>query len=658
MKHADVCLLLLTVLTANTAPVAAQITLTEGTNFSVDAAADGRLAIDLLGNIWIVPPGGGLAQAIATGELPVRGPKWSPGGDSIIYQAEAETNDQIWWYEFSDRTNHEISGTKLSAQHPSWHPDGERVVFSSDQHESGFDLWELDLATRLKWRISHIDGDETEPAWSGNGQDLVYVHRVADEWSIKLRRRGLKDVSLITSSSKLSSPQWRPDGTLITFLRHSQDALSLEMIILSDPLLIRPLIDDEDLFDARISWLDRQQIVYAANGVIRKRNFNSWSSSNVPFRATVSGASTNVAAERRQQQLAAIDVPPGALILRTARQFDGVGGGYQQNMDIIIREGKIVALETRRERPGEIVVDLGDVTALPGFVDSFAMLPEDANDALGALILSFGITTMVAQHASADELNRSWSSKDSPGPRILPAASVTTARLDQDEPWLLTIDGDLATGIERRTTVAAWMQKGLPVLASSWQVALGSGASMLLGADALPTSPNGNRYADIQLNNGAAAVTVVSGLADASTPGLDGLLQSRQVRLLPAMPARQRNTEIRELGSSATSIVLASRPNGLSPGVGTHAEFLALSAAGLNGEQVLRSAGVNAATALGLGLQVGRLAPGSVADIVIVDGDPLQNPADLAKVVGVIRNGRFFSAIGLIERAKIGLGVE
>jgi len=41
-----------------------------------------------------------------------------------------------------------------------------------------------------------------------------------------------------------------------------------------------------------------------------------------------------------------------------------------------------------------------------------------------------------------------------------------------------------------------------------------------------------------------------------------------------------------------------------------------------------------------------------------VDGDPLANVADLQKVVGVVRNGRFFSAIGLIERARDAQSVE
>ena len=69
-------------------------------------------------------------------------------------------------------------------------------------------------------------------------------------------------------------------------------------------------------------------------------------------------------------------------------------------------------------------------------------------------------------------------------------------------------------------------------------------------------------------------------------------------------------------------------------------------------EQVLRAAGVNAAAALGLGLQLGRIAVGSFADLVIVDGDPLADIDDALRVVGVVRNGRFFSTIGLIDRIE------
>ncbi len=146
---------------------------------------------------------------------------------------------------------------------------------------------------------------------------------------------------------------------------------------------------------------------------------------------------------------------------------------------------------------------------------------------------------------------------------------------------------------------------------------------------------------------------MVSGLADSRTPGLAELLQSRQARLLRNHPtALRRFVEAPGLAAQSTSIVLGSAANGLAPGVGLHAELRALAGAGLDTEHALRTAGINAAAALGLGLQLGRIAPGASADIVLVDGDPLADIGAALNVVGVVRNGRFFSAIGLIERVQ------
>ena len=116
--------------------------------------------------------------------------------------------------------------------------------------------------------------------------------------------------------------------------------------------------------------------------------------------------------------------------------------------------------------------------------------------------------------------------------------------------------------------------------------------------------------------------------------------------------ASRRRFESRPVLGTGAGVILGSEPNGLPPGIAQHAELRALKAAGLTNEQVLRAAGVNAASALGLGLQVGRIAPGAAADIVLVDGDPLLDIDAAMKVVGVVRNGRFFSAIGLLERAQ------
>ena len=51
-----------------------------------------------------------------------------------------------------------------------------------------------------------------------------------------------------------------------------------------------------------------------------------------------------------------------------------------------------------------------------------------------------------------------------------------------------------------------------------------------------------------------------------------------------------------------------------------------------------------------LGLDAGTIEPGKLADLVIVDGDPLANIANAHKVRRVIANGRLFEMDQLLNR--------
>jgi hypothetical protein len=378
----------------------------------------------------------------------------------------------------------------------------------------------------------------------------------------------------------------------------------------------------------------------------------------VPFRATVGRPVAHAPATLPVRDLAVLDEPQGSLVIRAARLFDGTGGGYRAGLDIVIDGGRISAIEPQRDRGGAVLVNMGDLTVLPGFVDGYAALPASVDERLGPVLLSFGVTTLVAEHDDAEALNRRWSGKELPGPRVL--AAMPAGATSEPLPWLVTIAGDMDSGTALGSAVEAWRQRGVPVLAETWQAALGSGASLLLGAAALPGSPGAHQYQAMKAAAGSSEpVTIVSGLADAQTPNLAALLASRQATLLGGTfePVRRFST-LPRLAGGRTAVVLGSKPNGLPAGIGLHAEFRALAAAGLTPEQALRAAGVNAASALGLGLQLGRIAVGSVADLVIVDGDPLADIDDALNVVGVVRNGRFFSTIGLIDRLGPSATVE
>ena len=66
----------------------------------------------------------------------------------------------------------------------------------------------------------------------------------------------------------------------------------------------------------------------------------------------------------------------------------------------------------------------------------------------------------------------------------------------------------------------------------------------------------------------------------------------------------------------------------------------ALKLAGLPNDAILRMATSHAATALGISDRVGTVEPGKLADLVLVDGDPLTDIEALGRVELVMKEGR------------------
>ena len=71
--------------------------------------------------------------------------------------------------------------------------------------------------------------------------------------------------------------------------------------------------------------------------------------------------------------------------------------------------------------------------------------------------------------------------------------------------------------------------------------------------------------------------------------------------------------------------------------------------AGLTPLQVLRSATVNGSRAMGRERMIGTLAQGKLADLVILDADPLADVANLSRIYRVIKDGKVYSPDELIR---------
>lgn len=650
-KWIGLCLLGIVAIVASP-PTNSQTILTEGTNLSADvSAADGRIAFDLLGRIWILPKAGGLAQKLPNTVLPARYPRWSPSGRTLLYQVASPTSSQLWLHDMDSGQPRRLSDPAVSDWQASWHPDGERIVFSSATGGHSLDLWEFDIPTGLRWRISSQAGDETEPAWSANGKHLSYISHDANGWALILRRHGEPDERLVQSSRSLRAPSWRPDGSLITFLRETDSGYSLDMVILAKPPLVRQYSDaEEDFFLSRVSWPDRNHMIYTADGKLLSRNFDGRRARTIPFRASIEHAGARPTESLATRSLPVVTPPTHKLVMRAARLFDGVHDGYRVNMDVVLDGARISAVTARQSWPDMTILDLGDVTILPGFIDIHSTLPK--GDYAGVSLLAYGVTTIVSNDPVGDLDANVWFGEENPGPRLIRSGNLAIqGSADSDNLYLATIPANTALEPGLRQKVQHWQQQGLPILAETWTMGLALGADLLLGADTLPRSPLGRQYQDMRFAGSSAALVLVSGMADATTPGLQQLLSSRQAQRFGHTGATVRyKATSPQLSSAHASIVVGSKPSGLPPGLALHAELRALSAAGLSGNQVLRAAGTNIGKTLGLEQQIGRVIPGAFADLVLVSGDPLANVADAVKIVAIVRNGRFFSLVGLLER--------
>ena len=88
-------------------------------------------------------------------------------------------------------------------------------------------------------------------------------------------------------------------------------------------------------------------------------------------------------------------------------------------------------------------------------------------------------------------------------------------------------------------------------------------------------------------------------------------------------------------------------------GLMLHHELALFVRAGLSPADALRADTIDAARAMKLDKKTGSIAKGKVADMVVIDGDPLAHIEDVAAVVNTIRGGVVFSSAPLYEAAGV-----
>lgn len=146
-------------------------------------------------------------------------------------------------------------------------------------------------------------------------------------------------------------------------------------------------------------------------------------------------------------------------------------------------------------------------------------------------------------------------------------------------------------------------------------------------------------------------------MADTLLPGLPRLLRAPLARALPlGLPAERRRLigNLRRLREAGAALVLGSDAGNwplftaMFHGPSTLHEAELLAEAGLSPTEVLLAATRRAAEMLGLQAEIGTLAPGMAADLVVVEGDPTADIGALRQLRWTLRAGVVWSPEALI----------
>ncbi len=84
-------------------------------------------------------------------------------------------------------------------------------------------------------------------------------------------------------------------------------------------------------------------------------------------------------------------------------------------------------------------------------------------------------------------------------------------------------------------------------------------------------------------------------------------------------------------------------------GIGMHWEMWALGEGGMTPLRILRAATLNGARTAGLDKQIGSLEPGKLADLIVLDANPLENIRNTNSVRYTMLNGRLYDSLSMNE---------
>jgi Tol biopolymer transport system component len=250
------------------------ITSTEGTWMSLDISPDGKnIAFDFLGDIYLLPFGGGKAERFTSGLAFDSHPKFSPDGKHLLFISDRSGGENVWRFSLDKKDSLQITkGNTDTYQSAEWAPDGNYVVVSKGRRNLKLFLYHKDGGGGAQLISKPDNLKVVEPAFGPDSRYIWFAQRIgAWNYNAQLPQYQLGTYDRETGETETQTnrygsaftPTPSPDGKWLVYgTRHNEHT----------GLMLRDLKSGEERWLAYPVQRDEQESI-APMGVLPAMSF-------------------------------------------------------------------------------------------------------------------------------------------------------------------------------------------------------------------------------------------------------------------------------------------------------------------------------------------------------------------------------------------------